>query len=308
MAVRSWVLAGGLTALTLAGCGQAHEYSDSSADVAMEMVVPGVSGAGATADAAATDAAPGAAARAPAVRAPQIAYTYDYTLTTRPGAALALMQRHEAACVKAGPAVCRVVDSVSRRRGRDDVSASLTLRAQPGWLTPFRGGLQAQAEAAGGKVITASASSEDLSREIVDTEARVRAMTTLRDRLQQLLATRSAPLDQLLQTERELARVQGDLDSTQSMLNEMRGRVATSMLTVNYEPVSQIAPDSAFRPVKAALDNALSVMMTVLGGMILILAAAIPLAVVIVPVGWLVRRLWKRRRERRAAKDSTPAS
>lgn len=304
MAVRSRASVGAIIALTLAGCGQP------SADeaVALDMVIPSPAVMDTAADAAAADA-PAEASRAPAapaVRQPQIAYTYDYTLTTRPGAALGLMQRHEAACVKAGPAVCRVVDSVSRRRGRDDVSGSLTLQAQPGWLTPFRGGLEAQAEAAGGKVITASASSEDLSRNIVDTEARLRAMTTLRDRLQQLLATRSAPLDQLLQTERELARVQGDLDATLSTLNEMRGRVATSMVTVNYEPISQIAPDSAFRPVKAAMDNALSVMMSVLGGMILILAAAVPLAIVVVPAGWLLRRLWKRRRERRAARSAPP--
>lgn len=301
MAVRPWALAGGLAALTLTGCGQ-PQYSDNAAEMAVNMVAPSVRAP----DAASADAAAADPARPSAVRAPQIAYTYDYAVTTRPGAALALMQRHEAACVKAGPAVCRVVNSVSRRRGRDDVSGSLTLQAQPGWLTPFRGGLQAQAEAAGGKIITASASSEDLSRDIVDTEARVRAMTTLRDRLQQLLATRSAPLDQLLQTERELARVQGDLDSTQSILNEMRGRVATSMLTVNYEPVSQIAPDSAFRPVKAALDNALSVMMSVLGGMILVLAAVIPLTIVVAPLGWLLRRLWKRRQDRRAVEDLTP--
>src|SRR5690606_6160944 len=126
------------------------------------------------------------------------------------------------ACVSAGPAVCQVIGSESTRHGRDSLSARLEIRAVPAFLTPFRARLEGDTTTAGGRVAMVATDSEDLSRSLSDTEARIRALSTLRDRLLQLLATRNAPLEQLLQTERELARVQGELDATRSALEMMR--------------------------------------------------------------------------------------
>ena len=90
--------------------------------------------------------------------------------------------------------------------------------------------------------------SEDLTRQIVDTEAAVRARTALRDRLQAILATRPGKLSDLLEVEKELARVQGELDATQSELAVMRTRVVTSLLTITYSSgASLMAPRGAMR-------------------------------------------------------------
>jgi hypothetical protein len=208
----------------------------------------------------------------------------------------------------AGPAICQVIGSKSNRYGRDELNAQLEIRATPAFLTAFRARLAGDAEAAGGRIAMAATDSEDLTRALVDTEARMRALSTLRDRLQQLLATRSGPLEQLLATERELARVQGELDASRSTLEVMRTRVATSRLIIDYTAEGQLAPDSAFRPVTDALDNALAVFMGVIGGLILFLAGALPLLIVAVPLIWLALR-WRRRirADRLAAKRAREA-
>lgn len=237
--------------------------------------------------------------------AAQIAYSYSYSLEVPAQAAPALMSRHEQACVAAGAAACQVIGSRSDRRGRDDQWARLEIRATPAYIARLRGSLAEDAKGAGGRVAGEATESEDLTRSLSDTTARLNALTTLRDRLQQLLATRSGPLDQLLQVERELARVQGELDATRSALETMRTRVATSRMTIDYRAAGQLAPDSAFRPVSEALSNALQVFMTTLGALILIIAGLAPLALIVAPLVWLGLR-WRRRHRARRAEGDAP--
>lgn len=312
-------IAGLALTAAVAGCSPAREdvtYSDDS--VNMELIAPGEAAAAADAaapavmraapPAASTTAPSGAPPPPAAVQAANIAYVYRYGLELPVDRAPALMSRHEQACVAAGPATCQVIGSESSRYGRDELTAQLEIRATPAFLTAFRARLAGDAEAAGGRVAMAATDSEDLTRALVDTEARLRALTTLRDRLQQLLATRSGPLEQLLATERELARVQGELDASRSTLEVMRTRVATSRLIITYTAQGQLAPDSAFRPVTDALDNALAVFMGVIGALILFLAGVLPLLIVVVPLAWL-GLLWRRRirAERLAAKRAREA-
>ena len=307
-------------ATAAAGCQPASEvtYSDDAVD--MEIIAPAPAESPASAPAAAADAAvapPASSAPAasggppppvtPAPQAARIAYVYRYGLELPVAQVPILVARHEQACTAAGAAVCQVIGSESRRFGRDQLTAQLEIRATPAYVAAFRARLGGDAEQVGGRVAQSATDSEDLTRAMIDTEARVRALTTLRDRLQQLLATRSGPLDQLLATERELARVQGELDANRSTLEALRTRVATSRLIVEYTALGQLAPDSAFRPVSEALSNALAVFMVGVAGLILFVAGALPFLIVGVPLVWFILR-WRRRvREQRLAAKRTAA-
>ncbi|WP_428152073.1 DUF4349 domain-containing protein [Brevundimonas sp.] len=288
--------------LAVVGCGQAGqdggaEYSDGA--VAVEMIAPARSAEAPTAPA---PAEPGASAQTPvAVNAPRIAYVYHYGLEVPVDRAPGLMARHEQACASAGAAVCQVIGSDTTRIGQDDLTARLEIRATPAFITRFRNGLANDAREAGGRVAQTSTESEDLTRSLVDTEARLRAQTTLRDRLQGLLATRSGSLEDLLKVETELARVQGEIDAQQSMLVEMRTRVATSRLSIEYRSAGQLAPDSAFRPVVQAVQGAFAAMMATVGVLITILAILIPIGLIATPIVWFILR------RRRAAKSTPPA-
>lgn len=281
----------------LAGCQDgSRQYADESVDVALMEPAPPADRA-ASAPTAATNAV------TPVV-APSIAYAYRFGLELPAEAAPKMMARHEQACIAAGASACQVIGSNSSRVGRDSVEARLEMRATPAYVARFRAALDGEARGAGGRVAQQAVESEDLTRQLVDTEARMRAMETLRDRLQQLLATRSGPLEQLLQVERELARVQGELDATRSALAVMRTRVQTSKLDVTYSAAGQLAPDSAARPVVDALNSASYAFMSSLGVLILFLASVLPVLLVGAPLIWLVWR-WRRKvRTRKAAETA----
>ena len=303
-------------ALAVSACSPPGEvsYSDDAVDVELISPVPAsgpkeVPAAEAamapteeTAAAAAADSASADSTPAEIPTGAQIAYSYDYGIEVPSDQAVTLMRRHEAACTTAGPSVCQVLAADSRRHGRDSVSARLELRAAPAWLATFRAGLEGDAEAAGGRLAMASTESEDLTRSLTDTAARVRALTTLRDRLERLLATRSAPLDQLLATERELARVQGELDATQSALTAMRTRVAMSHVSLRYESAREFAPDSAFTPVARAFTGSVAAFMSTLGAIIYLFAGLLPILLIVVPLIWAG---WKHRRKIRLRKSGT---
>ncbi len=301
MMLGALAIAVGISACDGGRDNSAAEYG--SADVAMMEIAPAAPVSPMQAkDAAATSAEAGASSGAP-VPAVQpvsaIAYSYRYALDLPSDQVNAMRSRHEAACIEAGPRVCQILGSESQAYGDDQVSATLRLRATPAWLTTFRAGLEGQADDAGGRIASSQTDAEDLSRSLTDTEARLRALETLRDRLQQLLATRSGPLEQLLQTERELARVQGELDATRSALAVLRDRVAMSQLTITYQSETRFASNSVFSPVGNAFANSLRVFMATLGGLIYLVAGLLPVALILLPVGWLVRRWVRIRRERR---------
>ena len=200
----------GAMALCLAACSDGNDAAESYDVAAAEMAPAASVNVELATEAADTDAGGDAASPATVQPANTIAYAYFYGLELPSDRVSEVRSRHEAACVEAGPRVCQLLGSETQSYGDDQSSATLRLRATPAWLTGFRAGLEADADAAGGRIAQSRTDAEDLSRSLTDTEARLRALETLRDRLQQLLATRSGPLEQLLQTERELARVQAN--------------------------------------------------------------------------------------------------
>lgn len=240
------------------------------------------------------------------VNAPLLAYVYSFALQAPANKIEGLATAHEKACTAAGSAVCQVVKQSVERHSADSVSGDLTLKASAAWLATFKAGLAAQAKGVGGRVVSSSAESEDLTRQIVDTDAMLRAKLTLRDRLQTLLASHPGKVADLLDVERELARVQGEIDAGQSELNVMRGRVAMSEVNLSYVSEGVLTPQGAWSPLRGAIENVLRVIAVSLAAMITFVAAVAPWALVGTAVIWPFRtRLAGWRRDRRARKAET---
>ena len=280
-----------VVALALSACSQKSEtrYKEQA------LYAPPAEAAAAAADAAAAPseaAAPEPADTSPRVAAgpPMLAYAYDYKFALPPRRVDELRRRHEGACAKAGYRVCQVVSTYVTETGKDEVEGELVLRAAPAWLKGLRDGLASETKAMGGKVISNQVTSEDLSREIVDTTAQLKAKTTLRDRLQALLANRPGKVGDLLQVERELARVQGEIDSTQSQLAVMQGRVATSEVTLHYESKAVLAPASAWSPLGESFHDFLAIVAESLAGMVRLLAWLAPWLLIGGGLLWVLRK------------------
>jgi hypothetical protein len=224
-----------------------------------------------------------------------LAYSFTRGLEIPSERLAGVMDAHVQACQTAGPRVCQLIGSNRTGDPESRMEGYVQFRAEPMWLRTFIAGLEAQADEAGGRIIQENVTSEDLTRQIVDTEARLRAQTALRDRLQELLRSRPGRLADLLEVERELARVQGEIDAVQSALAVMRTRVAMSELTMHYQSAPRPVGSDTFEPLRDAFANFLGIIVTGFAAIITIIAGLIPVAVVVVPLVWLALR-WRRRR------------
>jgi hypothetical protein len=269
--------------LALAGCEQASKDKAMMADVALGYEAP-------------TERAAAAPASA---NAPMMAYAYEEAMWAPTDRVKPLMEADQKLCVAAGLATCQVV-TVRQTQNGPDAKATLELRATPAWIAKLRGQLEGDLKAAGGHMLRSEVTSEDLTRSIVDGEARLRAQVTLRDRLQTLLAQRPGKLGDLLDVERELARVQGEIDSAQSTLAVMRTRVATSTLTLTYQsfkPPYRPVP-GGWGPLAEAGRDVVATLAGSLGTLVRVVVWLAPWALVIGLPLWLLRKRLPRLRRK----------
>jgi hypothetical protein len=232
-----------------------------------------------------------------------LAYSYTATLTLPSDKVVPSMKAHEQKCITAGPTLCQVV-SASNRKMDDMVTAELSIRATPSWLATFRGGLEQDAKSFDGKIADQGVTSEDLTRDITDTDARLRALKALRTRIEALIASRPGKLSDLLEAERELARVQGEIDSFESNLSVMRARVSMSTMDLDYQSRQVAVGGGTFSPLGEAFTGFFAVMARSLAALITLLAAVLPFALVLGPILYYGLK-W--RAKRRAAKANLKA-
>lgn len=125
------------------------------------------------------------------------------------------------------------VESTSQRRYGDMPSVSLTLRIPAEKLRQVVGSLESV-----GEVTEKRISSEDITENYIDTQARLETKIKLRDRLQALLE-KATDVKDILAIEKELTRLQGDIDSMTARLKSMKGKVDYASLEVTLNAQRQ---------------------------------------------------------------------
>jgi len=225
-----------------------------------------------------------------------LAYRYNYAFALPARSVAGTAQSHAQQCLTAGPALCQVLSSSSQTYSEDNVNANLQLRAEPKWLEGFSAGVMKSVEEAKGELTRQSVSAEDLTRQILDTDARLNAQKTLRTRLEKLLATKDAKLEELLALERELARVQGGIESATTTLNVLRKRVSMSVVDINYQSQQMAVSRSAFSPIGRAFKNFAGNAASSLAGVIEFISYILPWLLLLIPGFWIIRRVWRKRK------------
>ncbi|HVY85690.1 MAG TPA: DUF4349 domain-containing protein [Caulobacterales bacterium] len=298
-------------AALLVGCGQTVTPSESTNAAAPMMAAEERASGGEAQDQAAPSPQPHQPSQQPQ-DASYLAYTYGVSMELPAANVAGLMDAHVRACQQAGPRLCQLISSSRSGDPESAVSGTVEIRGEPTWLRRFMDGLSGQVGAAGGRITGQTTAAEDLTRDIVDTEARLRASHTLRDRLQQLLASRPGKLSDLLDIERELARVQGEIDSTESQLAVMRARVDMSVLTLTYSSTAQSIRSDTFKPLGDALAGFLGWIVIGVASIVTVIAILLPWVVVIWLIVWLVltlrRRMGGRFFKRRPPETPPPAA
>jgi hypothetical protein len=231
--------------------------------------------------------------------APRIAYTYGYRFRLPPAAVARLQERHLGLCRQLGDLRCRVVSmqrgEQSGGGGENAASATLALEVAAPLAARFGAALTQSAGEAGGETIDRNIAAEDLSRQMVDTEARIRTRETLIRRLSGLLETRSGNIEQAVQAERAINQAQEELDAARTWLVEMRGRVAMSKFDIGYDAVGAAAAPER-NPLSTAVTNVGEVTMQSIAVLVLIAGLLAPWAAIGL-LAWLALRRHRRRVE-----------
>ena len=166
-------------------------------------------------------------------------------------------------------------------------SASLYVRVSPRNVAIFLSGL-----AKNGEVMQHGRDSEDKTSQVVDTDARIKNLTELRDRLRIMLTDKSAKFKDIIEVERELANTQSQLDALSSMRKILSQETDLVAVNIDFTAAQGITEQGFFAPVARALKDAGRVMMESFGAVITFIMSALPWLLIGIPVLWLARRVW----------------
>ena len=155
--------------------------------------------------------------------------------------------------------------------------------------------------------------SKDVTRELVDVDARLRNLQRTEERLLSLLTDKTGALADVLAVEAELSRVRGEVESMTAQLRALEGDVALAAVRIDVASDASDAveqPDDAFRPVRVVYRDAWAILASSGAALVWFAAALVRASLAVLPwipvlgLAWLgVRRLRRLRRARVGAPD-----
>ncbi|WP_454906361.1 DUF4349 domain-containing protein [Variovorax gossypii] len=199
-----------------------------------------------------------------------------------------------------GTLKCELLSSsLLRETPQQPGNAMLEMRVEPADVDKLLGGLAGVAN-----VVSHTTTSEDKTAEVIDVEARIKNRTEFRDSLRVMLrdtVTKRTMAD-LLSIQRTLSDTQAELDAIATQRKVLAQETSKQHIQIQFTPKRALVSNGdGYSPMRQALRNAGSVLAESVGALITFIAAVLPwLVLVVLPLGWLVRVLWRRRRSKMA--------
>ena len=104
------------------------------------------------------------------------------------------------------------------------------------------------------RVVSRAESADDKTVAVLDIEKRLAAQIALRDRLTQLLGQASGSVGDLVAVEKQLAEVQGTIESQTAQRDYLRTITDTVRVDISYNGLIQQAGPFDLSPVRAAIE------------------------------------------------------
>lgn len=231
-------------------------------------------------------------ADAPVAR--QIAYGYSWGFRVTAETLPVLQQRHRALCAQMGED-CRML-SLNQSGDESYAYGSVSLQVKASRAAEFGEQLTASIDGIEAEQVSFAIEGEDLTDQITDTEAHLAGRRLLRDRLMDVLRNRQGSVADLVAAERGVAEVNEEIDAATARLATMRGSVAFSAVEIEYDPLlGQYRPGFA-RPISDALANAGTTLGVVIGALIYLVVALLPIVLFVLALRWVLHRFGLRLR------------
>jgi len=255
------------------------------------------------------DAPPREAGSHATVAGPRIAYSYSITYAFDRRTVAQVQGQQLALCRQLGPARCLVVKSTLSAAGPDDhiVSDQAVLLVDARLAGKMNQRLDALAISGGAKLANRQVEAEDVTQQVIDTDARVLAKQALAERLLAIIKSGKGKVGELVEAERAYATTQEELDAARGEQAALSQRVAMSRVTIDY---SFDDTPGGRSPVRASLATAGDTLAKSVAALVTAIVAALPWliagAIVVALLRWVRRKLgW--RWPRRARNGAPPA-
>jgi hypothetical protein len=202
-----------------------------------------------------------------------------------------------------GTIQCEVVSSsITTRTGELEPSGTLLLRVVPGDLQKVLDRLHGA-----GQIATHTTERVDKTTEVIDTEAKLKNLTSFRDSLRGMLAKPSATVKDLVEIQQQLADTQAQLDSGTAQRKILANQTEKVAVEISFRVARTSERGGAFSEILTALRESGTVLADSVATLITLIVAAIPWLILIVPGLWLLAKVWRRVRRNRTV-ASTPAA
>lgn len=154
-----------------------------------------------------------------------------------------------------------------------------------------------------GVVVSRTEGSSDVTEQAVDLEARLENLRAEERRLRTFL-DRTTKVSELLEVQRELARVRGDIEAMDAQLTYLKRQVARATLQVSLSTPGPVAGTDVWFGFRDAFAAGVQGAVVIVGGMITALVASLPFMVLGALVVLFVRFIARRRRTVRTAETA----
>lgn len=164
-----------------------------------------------------------------------------------------------------------------------------------------------------GRILTEYESSDDVTQQHVDMQARLDNLKAEQVRLRQLFA-RATNVKDMLAVEQELSRVQGEIESMKAQIDYLERQAARATVTLELtEPEALVAPSGIDWGVRTAFTDGVRAFVSTMNGLIFLLGPVLAVLLFVgLPVALIARLLvrgFRRRRSRlQAASTAVPES
>lgn len=178
------------------------------------------------------------------------------------------------------------------------VSGTVTLRVPQDRLDDVVDELDALARA----VPTRSVDEYDVTDQLTDLDARLENLRAFETELRQLLTEvreRGGSAEELVAVADRLNQVRIDIDATEGWRRQLADQVTLSTVTVTFTPSRSATPIAGGWDLPGVLRDAVAALVTFGRWVVVAVVWAVVVVLPIVIAAWLVRRLWRARRDRR---------
>jgi Domain of unknown function (DUF4349) len=215
-----------------------------------------------------------------------LAYEHRVSVELQKDSLPARIKAVRAACEAHKEFACTLLD-ISLRTELEVPTGEIRMRLAPGGVEPM-----VEIAATGGRIMARATHAEDLAEPIADTDRQLSLLSSHRDRLSEFLQRKDLQVDQVISLSKEISAAQTQIDTLQTQKANLRRRVDTELLTIDFAPPSgtYFAQQT---PIADAIRSSGGDFRDAIAQVIRFTAMLVPWLVIIIPGIVLLRIFWR---------------